>query len=232
MAFLFNGRSPRNIDFNGNPVSKVVFGSAVIWEKVHRVKYIKSHGTEHIDTGFKPDSNTRVQITCEFYDLNTAYGIKGMFGGRLANGNSGISVWHETSTGIIGKARLLFQYGNENSSFISGAFCGPDTKYIIDVNKNTLTCTTENGEEVLSRTDPECEFQSSVSIMIFTVHNINNIDSRKGVFKLYGCKIWDNGVLVRDFIPCLDGAGTPCLYDEVEQKFYYNSGTGNFETEE
>jgi hypothetical protein len=30
------------------------------------------------------------------------------------------------------------------------------------------------------------------------------------------------------FIPVLDGAGTPCMYDKEEKKFYYNAGTGQF----
>ncbi len=30
------------------------------------------------------------------------------------------------------------------------------------------------------------------------------------------------------FIPILDINGTPCMYDKVEDKFYYNAGTGQF----
>ena len=32
------------------------------------------------------------------------------------------------------------------------------------------------------------------------------------------------GALVRNYIPCLDTNDTPCLYDLVEQKPYYNAG--------
>ena len=47
--------------------------------------------------------------------------------------------------------------------------------------------------------------------------------------KNYFIKIWDSyNTLVRDFIPVLDKDGTPCMYDLVEHKFYYNAGTGNF----
>ena len=40
--------------------------------------------------------------------------------------------------------------------------------------------------------------------------------------------LYDNDVLVRDFIPVLDSNGTPCMLDKVEGKFYYNQGTGQF----
>ena len=46
--------------------------------------------------------------------------------------------------------------------------------------------------------------------------------------KLYHCKIWNNGALERDFIPCKDPNGVVCLYDKVEGKYYYNQGTGDF----
>ena len=46
--------------------------------------------------------------------------------------------------------------------------------------------------------------------------------------KLYSCKIWNDNILVRDFIPVLNKAGVPCLYDKVEEKFYYNQGEGEF----
>ena len=49
-----------------------------------------------------------------------------------------------------------------------------------------------------------------------------------GTFRLFYFKIYDNDILVRDFIPILDKNGTPCMYDKVEGKFYYNAGTGQF----
>lgn len=45
---------------------------------------------------------------------------------------------------------------------------------------------------------------------------------------IYYCKIYDNDILLRDFIPVLDTYGTPCMYDRVEKKYYYNQGTGQF----
>ena len=46
--------------------------------------------------------------------------------------------------------------------------------------------------------------------------------------RVYKFKLTDNDVLVRDMIPVLDMDGTPCMYDKVEGKFYYNQGTGQF----
>ena len=40
--------------------------------------------------------------------------------------------------------------------------------------------------------------------------------------------MWENDVLVRDMIPCLDNNGIPCMYDTVSGKTFYNQGTGEF----
>ena len=46
--------------------------------------------------------------------------------------------------------------------------------------------------------------------------------------KLYSCKIYDNGTLVRDFIPCQTTSGEIGLWDDVNSVFYGNAGTGTF----
>ena len=46
--------------------------------------------------------------------------------------------------------------------------------------------------------------------------------------RLYGAKMWDNGVLVRNFIPCKLANGTIGAYDIANFKFYGNAGSGTF----
>ena len=71
------------------------------------------------------------------------------------------------------------------------------------------------------------------NIFIFANHNtgggyndvaIQNISS----MRLYAFKMYDNNVLVRDFIPCInDTTGKVGLYDLVEGKFYGNKASGD-----
>lgn len=44
--------------------------------------------------------------------------------------------------------------------------------------------------------------------------------------RIYYCKIWDNGELIRDYIPVIDRDGVACLYDKVNDKLYYNENNG------
>lgn len=52
--------------------------------------------------------------------------------------------------------------------------------------------------------------------------------------QISSCRMWNpsTGELVRDYIPVLDKNGTPCMLDRVENKLYYNQGTGDFLYEE
>lgn len=47
--------------------------------------------------------------------------------------------------------------------------------------------------------------------------------------KLYSCKIWDNDVLVRDFVPCYNKTSWDIgLRDNIGREFYTNAWTGTF----
>ena len=46
--------------------------------------------------------------------------------------------------------------------------------------------------------------------------------------RIYSCKIYSNSALIRQFVPCKNSSGEVGLYDEVNNVFYGNAGTGVF----
>lgn len=47
--------------------------------------------------------------------------------------------------------------------------------------------------------------------------------------KLYDFQMINgSGKIVLDLIPCLDTKGTPCMFDRIANKTFYNKGTGEF----
>lgn len=54
-----------------------------------------------------------------------------------------------------------------------------------------------------------------------------NVAYSKVNMKIYSCKIWDNNILVRDYIPVRKGT-VGYLYDRVSGKLFGNAGTGDF----
>jgi hypothetical protein len=65
-----------------------------------------------------------------------------------------------------------------------------------------------------------------------TIGAINAGSVYYGQGRYRGCQIYDDGVLVRDFIPCQDPNGVAGMYDTLNNKFYANAGTGDFVTGE
>ena len=48
-----------------------------------------------------------------------------------------------------------------------------------------------------------------------------------GNVRIYSCQLYDNGTLVRDFVPCVNPYGEVGLYDKVTGGFFGNGGSGN-----
>lgn len=53
------------------------------------------------------------------------------------------------------------------------------------------------------------------------------VSTFNGGFKMHQCEI-KMGTVHKKFIPCLDLNRIPCMYEQIEGKLYYNSGTSGF----
>ena len=84
---------------------------------------------------------------------------------------------------------------------------------------NTTTTVTNNS------------FSTPTPLTIFALNDAVDGVVENSNTKLYSLKIYDSNKLVRDFVPCYRNSDQVLgLYDTVENKFYTNNGTGNFET--
>lgn len=173
-----------------------------------QVDYIESTGTQYVDTEFKPNSNTRVVMDAQA--TNTTTGM--FFGGRESGGGSSFSFVslngvYRTDYGASGVATTISLASN--------------VRRTIDKNKNVTTIETE------TVTNTAATFSTPVTMTLLAV-NAGGTISYQISAKLYSCQIYDNGTLIRDYIPCKTNANVAGLYDMVEGKFYGNAGTGAF----
>lgn len=107
---------------------------------------------------------------------------------------------------------------------------GEGTRSTIDITYKNITETiTVNGTQKSSQSWSSYS-GANVKIGIFRMGDANNtwFNGTPQSGKLYSCKIYKDDVLVRDMIPAKDEVGNVGLYDKIEEKFYYNVGTGNF----
>lgn len=174
------------------------------------LEYIESSGTQYIDTGFKPNQDTRVAMNVS--GVSTSSGTAALFGGRTAYGSSAFAMW--ALSGVI-----RTDYGSN--------LLQTDQPYTtvqsIDKNKNI---TILNGAE---NTQPYSAFQSNANLTIFTINDAaSDVDSRMISMRLYSCQIYDNGTLIRDYVPAKNSGDVIGLYDLVNDTFYQNAGTGVF----
>lgn len=174
------------------------------------LEYIQSSGTQYIDTGFKPNQDTRVVTKFDMLQTDTAW--RKLWGSGSGSYNLDFALWNDGTT------KLQSYYGTKTNNAVPITGMSLD----VDANKNIWKY---SGETI---TFDKNNFTCAYSMYIFNVNKDNDPNYLPGMMKLYLFKIYDNDVLVRDFIPCKNSSGTIGLYDSVNNQFYQNAGTGTF----
>ena len=184
-----------------------------------QLDWIKSSGGSYIDTEYYPSNNTRVLTTLK--DLPHAGAGNLYFGARVAINDSAFTFFDPSDTN-----GYRDDFGTSQHVLSSISMQG---KFTIDKNKNTTTIYDDDNTYI--HANPDTVFSTPYSLFIFSFNNggIPHATGEISSVTLYSFKIWDNDILVRDFIPCYrisDGAAG--LYDTVNGVFYTNQGTGEF----
>ena len=99
-----------------------------------------------------------------------------------------------------------------------------DQKIHVNHEKNIVSIILQDGTSV----NTAFTYQNFTAPYTLTLFAINRGSAVCGLLRLYSCKIYDNGTLVRDFVPCKNPSGEVGLYDTVTERFYGNAGTGSF----
>lgn len=176
--------------------------------------YIQSSGTQYINTGLKPNQNTRIVMHVNPISITADAWA---FGGRNANGNNGKGVFFSYSSERLWNA--VYYEGNTN---VIKSFSGISSTADLNIDYDKNTCTI-NGVSVNFTANT---FQSDFNLALLAclTGGVTGYLSAK----LYSCQIYDNGTLVRDFKPCINASGEVGLFDMVNRQFYGNAGTGVF----
>lgn len=187
------------------------------------LEYIRYTGTQYIDTMFVPDydrsftidtavlpstSDSRYAIISNWqrtkaFSLEISDSNKARAYHELSNNNIVLDLFTGTiSTSVANTINFVYNSQNHVGTFtVNGV-----------VNSDSLSTTGTSGGSLLMFIDQTKRFN------IFTM-----------AYNLYYLKIYENGVLIRDFIPVKRKLDNEiCLYDKVLRAFFTNQGTGNF----
>lgn len=181
-----------------------------------QLEYIESHGTEYFDTGFVPDGDSHVVV-----DFEVATGSFGtLFGARVTSSTNAFAIWVDTT--VNDSYQAFPQYGNVvyNTKPIA---INVGQKLTYELNKGVATV---GGT---TQTFTNQTFSAGCNLALFAINTNGVVDDRRTTGKLYSAKVYDNGTLIRDYIPCLNASGTVGLWDDVNGVFYSNAGSGTFD---
>ena len=168
------------------------------------VEYLESTGTQYIDTGIKFDgANTKIELKTYEDSLTRRHSICGD-DGNFFYYFRGTGNWAVGYNGTASNIDLYMSVG--------------DNVFVIDKNNVYV-----NG--VLAKTYTASSSVSAYNALLFN-RKTSLVDN--GAVTMYYCKIWNNNVLVRDFIPVKDENNVGYMLDKVSHTLYNNKGTGNF----
>lgn len=191
------------------PVEVPHSGGGRLPEGYTELEYIQSSGTQYIDTGFKPNQDTRVEIACVFNAQATASWLFGARAGTYVN----------TFNFLTTSGDYRSDYGNG----VGGTpFSLQSGEFHLDKNGPATYI-----NSVLKDQGAQQEFTSSYNLYLFANNNSGNVQGRCAA-RIFSAMIYDGENPVRDFIPCKSPSGEIGFYDIVTAEFYGNAGSGVF----
>lgn len=178
------------------------------------VEYLQSDGLQYIDTGIDVTpsnySQLKFAVTCE--KIGQGQGQSGW----LVDGSNVSNAYF-----YIGTYNGKYYYGcgtTDHNTNISAA-SGKQT-YVLDIPAKKFTV---SGSVDTSITTEAITASASLYLFGFDYSPV-----RAYAEKIYASQIYNNGTLVRNFVPARNPSGALGLYDTVNDVFYTNAGTGAF----
>lgn len=230
------------------------FGSGAttggVVEEYQRVEYIENSGTQYINTGYYWTSdNVRAVLSANVTTHNIA---ESLFGNEeYIGGDRYFALIPHNSAGtmkIFSLDRNLIEFTYPLSTDmildVSASTQGSDKYVNLAITSNGSTKNyggkATTGGSVI--TNPNNLKTGVGEIYLFANHNSGkgavtggtpDMSARQivGKMKVYSFKMYDNNILVRDFVPVVRSRdGVAGMYDMVGHKFYANAGSGSFKT--
>lgn len=187
-----------------------------------KVEYLQGSGMTASPTG--PYINTSYKAVSENYKIKSKFTVANIVHNTVLFGGG-------ASTDIISAmmtsdSNLKFYVGSGSvSGALSPFLSGVDYEMECVANNGTLTVT-------LNGTSRSGVYSGSINkdypLFIFA-NNSSGSAAQYSSLKVYWFQIYDNGILVRDFVPCYRKSDNVAgLYDTAQGAFYTNAGTGTF----
>ena len=197
------------------------------------VEYLESTGTQWIDTGVVGTQNIAIDVKWSYVSTsaNTV-----QWGVRTNVNTNSIAVSGDTAYAT--DTKLYVSYGNLRLDYSAGLAVASNTWEAYLANGDLRLY--KDGSLVAQDTGTVGNFSTANRIPLFAFWNTSMQFLNRTGGRIYLCKIWNNGELVRDFIPVRIGS-EGAMFDRANPTvgmnrdgtprtdgLYLNRGTGSF----
>ena len=185
------------------------------------VDYIQTSGSQRIDTGVK--SSASVGLSADFC-FDDTYNNQNLAQAYSAPENYLLMVlvlssWQSPD----GAVWFVHSYLNATQYFKKA----DADRHIYHFNADGQYTVEMDGIQYKKADPSQTTFPADARNLWLFVRNSPSVDGYARM-KLYSCTMYDSGRKIRDFKPCLDTDGVPCLYDLISKTAFYNQGSGSF----
>lgn len=191
------------------------------------VEYIEGTGTQYINTGFNPSNTTMDLIVENEFWVNSGFTGDNCVLGVRSTSTQGYGYKLPNCYGTI----YEIQDYNGSPSGVLNATLQTDvkTKFRAEIQQNLRKYYLNDALDRSTTGSIRC--LTNGNFYLFALNNTaySNRADWKFNGRIYYCKIWEFGVLVRHFVPCYRKSDNVIgMYDKVNDVFYTNAGTGTF----
>lgn len=185
------------------------------------VEYIQTSGSQRIDTGVK--SSASVGLSADFCFVDT-------------RSNQNLAQTYSEPEHYQLLVLMISSWGSPDGAvwFVCGYLDTmqylkkADTdRHVYHFNADGQYTVEMDGIQYKKADPSKTTFPADARNLYFFARNSPFVDGYARM-KLYSCAMYDGGRKIRDFKPCLDADGVPCLYDLISGTAFYNQGSGSF----
>ena len=183
----------------------------------YKVQYLESTGAQYIDTGVVPTLNTMFKGTYEYVGMARSTAYSDMIAGCTSPRYYPVSLFNITDLHPRHERYVL----NNDQPDITHPYLTRHTIVFNDAQHRVFV----DNQYIGKFTSGFPGISYSCFLFATSVTGTPQFWSKA---RIYWCEFTDTstGAVLRRFIPVVDADGRPAMFDEINEKLYYNLGTG------
>lgn len=197
-------------------IGKAYLGNDLVFQKGGvqpvTIPYIRGGADgSYIDTGITADNTTKVMVYARNYNVGSGW----LFGSRVSSGNASFGLGSFTSYGGC------WQFDFDSTNLYYDIFDKTSNYHCYELSSDGLSV-----DGVVVQSITASTFDNGLSLQLFGMNTNGTHGTMALPADICACKIYKNGVLVRDFTAV--NSPSVGLYDAVSETLFTNAGSGSF----